>query len=211
MERYLGTVKMAKAPRGDGYHHGDLRRALLGAARKRLERDGVAELSLRAVAAEAGVSHAAPYHHFPDREALLAALAAEGFAGLATALSAAESQPRRTARARLVEQGVAYVAFARENPALFRVMFGPVLGRKAEYPELLAAAGAALGVLQRAVTRVVGERKAAAGTLASWSLIHGLATLLVDGALAGLPLPARDDAELARLLGELLAGGLTRS
>jgi AcrR family transcriptional regulator len=208
MNRYLDTVKMAKA-RDDGYHHGDLRRALLRGARKRLEREGVEGLSLRMVAAEAGVSHAAPYHHFADRDALVAALAAEGFDGLTQALAAADAAPARTTRARLVELGVAYVGFARANPALFRLMFGPILGRKASYPELLASAGAALAVLQNAVTRVVGERKAPEGTLASWSLIHGLATLRVDGALVGVPLPTNDDAELARKLGTLLAAGLT--
>lgn len=198
-----------KRARSDGYHHGDLRRELLRAARRILARDGADALSLRAVAAAAGVSHAAPYHHFPTREALVAALASEGFAALSKALrEASELAAERQPAARLVELGVAYVGFATREPELFTLMFGPVLGEKPRYPELAASAGEALADLERAVSAVVGTPTAVAeGTLASWSLIHGLATLLVDGALAGLPLPG-DAHETARALGTLLARGL---
>src|SRR5438874_4746131 len=111
------------------YHHGDLPAALLRAAGRTLEKQGIGALSLRATARRAGVSHNAPYRHFPDREALLAALAAEGFAMLGERLRA---QPGR-------EMGEAYVHFALEQPQRFRLMFGGLLPM-AKYPQLQTAA-----------------------------------------------------------------------
>src|SRR5690349_3579164 len=96
------------------YHHGDLRPALLKAAGRVLEKEGPAALSLRELARRAGVSHNAPYRHFADREALLAALAADGFRMLGEVLGVASSRHR----------GEAYVRFALEHPQLFRLMFG---------------------------------------------------------------------------------------
>src|SRR5579859_3307211 len=104
------------------YHHGDLRRALLDSADAILEREGPNALSLRAVAREAGVSPAAPYHHFKDKDELLSAIAHEGFARLKQALSAAAEagdDPRR----KMNDLGVAYVKFAQSHPALYRVMY----------------------------------------------------------------------------------------
>ncbi|MET9865788.1 TetR/AcrR family transcriptional regulator, partial [Streptomyces sp. NPDC006386] len=102
------------------YHHGDLRRAILTAALDAIAVDGPSGLSLRDLARRAGVSHAAPAHHFKDRAGLLTAIAAEGFGLLATALREA---------ADLKEAGVRYVRFAREHPAHFQVMFAPELLR----------------------------------------------------------------------------------
>jgi AcrR family transcriptional regulator len=103
------------------YHHGDLRRALIGAARRLLEREGAAALSLRAVAREAGVSPAAPYHHFRDKAELLEAVADEGWLMLSQSLAdaAAEAPPQESQILVLL----AYVCFARERPALYRVMY----------------------------------------------------------------------------------------
>ena len=101
------------------YHHGDLRRALLAAARKIMEQEGALALSLRAVAREAGVSPAAPYHHFRDKAELLTAVADEGFEVLGLAMKAARDAEPDDA---LTAMGVAYVMFARENPTLYRVM-----------------------------------------------------------------------------------------
>src|SRR5919106_3067320 len=100
------------------YHHGDLRTALLQTAAKILEKQGLVALSLRELARLAGVSHNAPYRHFPDRDSLLAALAAEGFELLGDAL---QSRPRR-------EMGEAYVEFALAHPERFRLMFGGLAG-----------------------------------------------------------------------------------
>src|SRR5688500_9033811 len=96
------------------YHHGDLRQAVLGTAGEMMEKEGLAALSMREVARRAGVSHNAPYRHFPDRDSLLRALAAEGFERLGDAL---QSRPRR-------EMGEAYVDFALAHPERFRLMFG---------------------------------------------------------------------------------------
>src|SRR5882672_4362697 len=152
------------------YHHGDLPAALLRAAGKTLERQGMGGLSLRETARRAGVSHNAPYRHFPDREELLAALAAEGFAMLGERL---RRQPGR-------EMGEAYVRFALEQPQRFRLMFGGLLPM-AKYPELRSAAQAAHQALVAAFKDLPRPELAAA---AAWSLVHGLSHLLLDGQFA---------------------------
>src|ERR1700730_3869300 len=116
----------ASAPRP--YHHGDLSRALVAAGRRILEAEGPTALSLRAVAREAGVSPAAPYHHFKDKSELLDAVAEEGWRELGDAIAkgrAAATDPRLA----LNEIGVAYVAFARQNPALYRLMYHAACNR----------------------------------------------------------------------------------
>jgi AcrR family transcriptional regulator len=152
------------------YHHGDLPAALLRAAAKTLEKRGPGALSLRETARRAGVSHNAPYRHFPDREALLAALAAEGFAVLGERL---RDQPGRS-------MGDAYVRFALEQPQRFRLMFGGQLPM-AKYPQLRAAAQGAHQALVEAFKELPRPERAAA---AAWSLIHGLSQLLLDGHFA---------------------------
>ena|SRR5205085_3196279 len=149
------------------YHHGDLPAALLRAAGRTLERRGIGALSLRETARRAGVSHNAPYRHFPDREALLAALAAEGFAMLGERL---RGKPGR-------EMGEAYVRFALEQPQRFRLMFGGALPI-AKYPQLSTAAKAAYQALIAAFKDLPRPELAAA---AAWSLVHGLSHLLLDG------------------------------
>lgn len=153
------------------YHHGNLRPALLRAAGKILEKEGVGALSLREAARRAGVSHNAPYRHFPDREALLAALAAEGFQLLGEAMRDRAGK----------EMGEAYVRFALDHPQRFRLMFGgsvPI----AEYEQLRDAAAATYRGLVEAFKDLPRPEIAAA---AAWSLVHGLANLLLDGHLAG--------------------------
>src|SRR5271167_202611 len=116
-------LEKRQTKRGASYHHGDLRAALVQAARTILETQGLATLSLRGAARAAGVSPAAPYHHFPDKQALLDAVAAQGFDALTAAMTtrmAKETNPD----ARLEASGVGYVVFAVENPALFGLMFG---------------------------------------------------------------------------------------
>jgi AcrR family transcriptional regulator len=111
------------------YHHGDLRRALIDAATRLLETEGPSALSLRAVAREAGVSPAAPYHHFKDKGELLDAVAEEGWHELGEAIARRRAEPCDNPRAILTEIGVAYVAFARENPALYRLMYHAACNR----------------------------------------------------------------------------------
>jgi AcrR family transcriptional regulator len=160
------------------YHHGDLRRAILGAALDVITVEGPAALSLRDLARRAGVSHAAPAHHFKDRAGLLTAIAAEGYGLLATALDAADD---------LRDAGVRYVRFAREHPAHFQVMFAPELLRENDL-ELTTARSLAGGRLRAAVSALPPEGRGADTRLAgvaAWSLAHGFATLLLSHNLDG--------------------------
>src|SRR5258706_15862187 len=122
-------MRESQAAEARPYHHGDLRRALIDAASRVLEAEGPSALSLRAVAREAGVSPAAPYHHFKDKTELLEAVAHEGWEMLDAALAKAKAQAP-SAREAMSELGVAYVCFARENPALYRVMYDTARDRE---------------------------------------------------------------------------------
>jgi len=165
------------------YHHGDLRRALLCAAEEVLEREGPAALSLRELARVIGVSHNAPYRHFADREALLAAVAADGFRRLATGLAAADAAAPPGER--LQATGRAYLDFARTHRALYLLMFGPGL-RKSAHAELRDAARAAFDVLRDVVASagIPPGPRARHGAIGAWALVHGLAHLTADGQIA---------------------------
>jgi AcrR family transcriptional regulator len=146
------------------YHHGDLRAAILRAAGEQLEKHGIAALSLRDAARRAGVSHNAPYRHFPSRESLLTAIATEGFELLNSELG------KRPA----AEMGLAYVEFALGHPQRFRLMFGG-------YP---SPAGAYLGAyLNPGAFGSFGE-EAPFAAAAAWSLVHGLTHLILEGHFA---------------------------
>ncbi|MEU1546296.1 TetR/AcrR family transcriptional regulator [Nocardia sp. NPDC005745] len=169
------------------YHHGALRDALLAACLRLIETEGLAAVSLRRVAREAGVSTAAPYHHFPDRAALLATLSTQGFQLLGTRLAAARAEAE-TPMAALTALANAYVRFSREHPAYFRLMFRPELSQPDKHPDTMGAGDAAFGVLTDAIAECVraGALPAAeADTLAVmfWGLGHGLASLWLDGQL----------------------------
>ncbi len=131
------------------YHHGGLRDALIEAAQAILESEGSAALSLRAVARRAGVSPAAPYHHFPDKQALLDAVAERGFDALTAAMTERMDRAGGNA-ARLDASGIGYVAFAVANPALFSLMFSHVGQNPAAGQSLDLARQRAYGVLQQA-------------------------------------------------------------
>lgn len=182
----------AGAPGARGYHHGDLASALLDAAEQELATNGVEGFSLRAVAKRAGVSHAAPAHHFRDADGLLTALAARGFERFVARQAQCRQQARRDPRAQLEASGLGYVAFALENPALFRLMFGSTRPDFAsEY--LGRVAQAAFDDLVHHVAAVTGnanpparDRAVLADVSAVWALAHGLADLLVAGRLPSL-------------------------
>ncbi|MFV2210996.1 TetR/AcrR family transcriptional regulator [Actinomadura sp. LOL_016] len=181
------------------YHHGNLRRAVLDAAAEAIAESGPAGWSLRELARRAGVSHAAPAHHFGDKTGVLTAVAAEGYTRFADALEAAGGDLHAT--------GLAYVRFAVGNPAHFAVMFRPQLYRQDD-PDLTAARARATAVLARGVRGVAaaadGPDGNADGTeaIAAWSIVHGFADLWLSGAL-----PARlgDDpvAAAAPVIGHL--------
>ena len=164
---------------GVPYHHGDLRAACLRAARELLEEDGSASLSLRAVARRAGVSATAPYRHFAVREELVSAVAAEGYRELAEQLLAAHPAP--TTPQDLIELAIAYVSFALERPALFRVMFAEPCDPTSE--ERVAATAAITQYLHDIVHTVFPDADPEPLSVAVWALVHGLAFLLLDGKL----------------------------
>jgi AcrR family transcriptional regulator len=161
------------------YHHGDLRAALVLAAMELLEERGETELSLRAVARRAGVSSAAPYRHYADREALISAVAAVGYHELAERLAAAHPSPSTPEQ--LASVAIAYVQFALDRPALFRIMFGEPCDR--DNDERVAATAAVSQYVRAIVERTFPQADADALATAVWALVHGLAFLHLDGKL----------------------------
>ncbi|MES0838208.1 TetR/AcrR family transcriptional regulator [Nocardiopsis tropica] len=165
----------------DGYHHGNLRAAVLERAAEVIEREGPYSFSLRSLAADLGVSHTAPRHHFGSREGVLNALAVEGFRDLAARLRA-----DREAGGGLLEAGVEYVRFATDRPAHFQVMFAPTLLGEGD-EELEAAREAAFAELQGGVRSLAEEGRpvedGAAAVVAGWAIVHGIATLALTGNL----------------------------
>jgi AcrR family transcriptional regulator len=190
--------------RGTAYHHGNLRQALLEAARELVHEVGVEHLTLREVARRAGVTTAAPYHHFADKAALVYALAHQSLAEL-DQVSAAAIIGIDDPQEQLYALGTAYVLYAIDHPTDFRLMFRPEMGAPFEFADPTNAP--VLGVLLRVVS-ACHERAALPlegvqmTAISAWSLVHGLAALLVDGPLAPM---AADRAQV-----EALASTITR-
>lgn len=194
------TSNEAKATaRGEqSYHHGDLKNALIAAGLAILASDGVERLTLREVARRARVSHTAPYRHFANKEALLAAIAEDGFAQLTAALEAAlmvHTTTARSATAQVVAGGLAYVQFAQHQPAIFRLMFSQIVGDRSQHPTLSLAAKRAFVTLQDAI--IAGQQRdefvvgpADQLTMALWAMVHGLAMLVIDNQI---PLSSASD------------------
>ncbi|MFL5347392.1 MAG: TetR/AcrR family transcriptional regulator [Hyalangium sp.] len=197
------------------YHHGDLHRALIDASLALISEEGFSALTLREVARRAGVTHAAPYRHFADKEALLAAVAEEGFRAMAAQMRE-RMAPAGGPAERLSASGVAYVLFAVQHPSHFRVMFGPHFVRPEEHQGLSAEGGNAFGLLlqclsegQQAGLFRPGDTHALA--LGAWSLVHGLASLLVDGVLGQMGKGGMDAEALAVSQSRMLLEGLLRT
>jgi AcrR family transcriptional regulator len=161
------------------YHHGDLRTALVRAAMEILEEGDGSELSLRAVARRAGVSPAAPYRHYADREALVSAVAGLGYRELAQRLAAADPAPATPEQ--LTSVAVAYVQIALERPSLFRIMFTEPCDR--DNDERVAATAAVSQYVRAIVERTFPQADAEALATGIWALVHGLAFLHLDGKL----------------------------
>jgi len=185
------------------YHHGDLRDALLDAALALLQRDGASALSLREVARLAGVSHAAPAHHFGDKAGLLTSLATQGFERMLHAQREAAAQCADS-RKRLAWTGWAYVMFAAKHPAHFGLMFRPEL-RHAEDEAFVAASRAAydflLACVREASPDLTDEHTLKIRATAAWSSAHGLATLWLDGSLRQYTQVTEIDALARQLFG----------
>lgn len=187
-------MKKEKKSGGAAYHHGDLRSALLAAAEAELSDKGVEGFTLRGCAKRAGVSHAAPAHHFKDANALLTALATEGFQRFVASMRSRQAAADATPRAQLEAAGLGYIDFAKANPALFRLMFSSIRPQRDD-AALSKAASASFDLLVDAVYAVngVNPRKNSAAmrdVAASWAIVHGLAELTLSGRmplLAALP------------------------
>jgi len=205
---------MARAKTAKPYHHGELREALVAAGRKLLEEKGVRGFTLRECARRAAVSHAAPAHHFASIDDLLAEIATRGYHELTAAMSA---EARRSggddAAARLVGQGVGYMAFAAANPVLFQLMFSREANRF-ETPDLAEAAKSAYHLHREAVEAVIPQ---ASGDVKermvdfAWAAVHGFITLVLEGQLgekdSSRALKARGLAALSAMVEAVVRAG----
>ena len=168
------------------YHHGDLKNALIKAGVEILSREGVHGLSLRKVAQKAGVSHTAPYSHFSDKQALIAAISTEGFQIIYEKLDNAIQRYQGYPLRQLVEGAWAYIQFALSDPAHFKVTLSSVLEREKDYPAFVEMSQKSYGLVIRIV-----ETCQAAGLLrpgpvdveavSVWSIVHGFVSLLLEG------------------------------
>ncbi len=209
-------VRRASAGEETPYHHGALRDALLAAAERVLERDGLAGLTLRAVAREAGVSHAAPTHHFGDLTGLVSELAAIGFRQFNAAMGAS-CAPDTPFPARALARAKAYVAYAQAHPGMYGLMFRT---ERLDYerPSLHEAAEASFAGLASAIGASRHEHISegaltldqAAAIARAWSTVHGFTMLLLDGRLSDILRRSPDGTDVETLLDAMLKATVTK-
>ena len=203
-------LQSAMAIARKAYHHGELRESLLRAAEALLEQEGPAGLSLRKVGRQLGVTPGAPYRHFEDKDALLAALATEGFRQLRAAILA-DQEGAPDGQERLRRAGVGYLEFASAHPELFRLMFGWMPTR--DVPELCEAGDAAFaafeGILKDCDEEGLLSRSVSEAGLLTWSAVHGAAFLAIDDRLQ-LGEPAPNAECVLNLLHDSLWSGIGR-
>lgn len=171
------------------YHHGDLKNALIQAGAEIVANDGLEGLSLRKVALRAGVSHNAPYSHFPDKQSLIAAISTAGFQQLYEVLDSAAAAYPKKPRKQLQQAALAYVQFALDHPDTFKIMFSGVLEKEKDYPAFVE-------ISQKTFQRVVDVVRACqkAGVLKSksteltavavWGQVHGIVSLALEGQIS---------------------------
>lgn len=198
----------------NSYHHGNLRAALLEIASRHLEDVGPDKLSLRALAREAGVSQTAPYRHFEDKGALLAALAAKGYRDLQQCTESA-CESCETAAEQIVQSGLAYIRFAQQHPALYKLMFGPVIEDPLTYPDLQQAGKESfeviIGIVQRGLQEGSFSRERPdLIAMSCWSMVHGIASLSIDGMYTCAETDLPDDQLIEGALRLALTGILAR-
>jgi AcrR family transcriptional regulator len=199
---------MTFRPQRSSYHHGNLREAMIEAALDMIAARGPNGFTLAEVARAVGVSGAAPYRHFKDRNALIGEIARQGFERFAAELRAAWDEGRPNARAAIENCGRAYLAFARKEPAFYAAMFEPGFPLEDE-PTLLAVSERAFGVLREAAEAAIralpGPNRPPALMVALhiWSMAHGVASLFIEGpsgARRRLPMPPEDLLEAGLLI-----------
>ncbi len=198
------------------YHHGSLREALIHAAILRLQADGVAKLSLRALAADVGVSPTAVYRHFEDKLALLAAIASDGFMGLTLSMQQQlGTEPCDTLTA-LQRIGVGYIDYAIHHPAHYRLMFGQRMVERDRFPDLKKCSSASFAMLRNTIKQgleqgIFQPLPLDMLTTCAWSLVHGMSMLCIDGLVDYTPVTSGADKNLdflAQSVTHLLANGL---
>ncbi len=171
---------------------GGLRAQLLQTSRELLDEGGPAALSMREVTRRSGCTHQAPYHYFANREAILAAVVAEGFRELAEGLETANAFAKAEGRAAVAEASSnAYVSFAIRNPGVFQVMFRPDMINHAAHPNVIENGDRARGALRRLVEILYGDDASTELEVSLWAKVHGLASLLISGPL-GYELPTKE-------------------
>jgi AcrR family transcriptional regulator len=196
------------------FHHGNLRQALIDGALGILGKEGAGAITLREVARRAGVTHAAPYRHFDGKEALLAAVAEEGFLQLKSDMEAV-AQGAGDALDRLQRFGEAYIRFALKNPAHYRLMYGPEFAHRAAHPALQTASRESFSMIVGAVkeaqdARIVRDGDPIQLALTTWSLVHGLSQLMMDRQLEDAGVTKSQHDGVVRLAMVVIREGIAR-
>ena len=171
------------------YHHGDLKNALIKAGTEILASEGLGGLSLRKVAKQAGVSHAAPYAHFKDKQALIAAISTEGFKQLHSQIESVKKTYQANPGSLLIETAWAYVQFALNEPDRFKLMFSSALEKEKEYPDFVEISQKNFRQLVDIVEICQGANilKSADSELIAlsvWGTAHGFVSLLLEGQIS---------------------------
>lgn len=168
------------------YHHGDLKNALIKAGVEILSKEGIEGLSLRKVAQRAGVSHSAPYSHFPDKHSLIAAISTEGFHQLYSQLEAAISLHAKNPKKQLIEGAQAYVRFAMERTDIFKIMFSGVLEKEKEYPAFVEISHKTFELVVSIVRAcqdagIIRTTPPEMMAVTVWGQVHGIVSLALEG------------------------------
>jgi len=171
------------------YHHGDLKNALISAGIEILAEDGESGLSLRKVASRAGVSHSAPYAHFADKQALIAAISTEGYRRLYEKLIAVTRAYSGDPLRQLVEAAWAYTRFAQDDPAHFKITFSGIIQKEKDYPEFVEMSKRSFSVVADIVRECQEAGMLEAGptdavAVSVWSMVHGFVSLLLENQIS---------------------------
>ncbi|MCW9035035.1 MAG: TetR/AcrR family transcriptional regulator [Rhodospirillales bacterium] len=207
------NIKKSPSQNKKAYHHGNLREALVDAAIDILENEGLKALSLRAVARRVGVSQTAPYHHFKDKEGMLAAVAAKGFMMMEAAQNISIPGEENTAE-NILALGRGYVTFGLKHPALLQLMFGPEIPDPKNHPELMSEGQKSFNRILEGVTARMDEAgityvTPSIVTISAWSMVHGLAILLIGGKITPEGVGLNNEEELIEQVANVLHKGLT--
>lgn len=171
------------------YHHGDLKNALIKAGVEILSKEGIEGLTLRKVAQRAGVSHNAPYSHFPDKQSLIAAISTEGFKQLYDELDATASLYSHDPRQQLQEGAWAYAQFALNHADTFKIMFSGVLEKEKDYPDFVEVSRKTFDRVVDIVkacqaANVLGSGPAEVMAVSIWGQVHGIVCLMLEGQIS---------------------------